>query len=140
MTAVGQRLMRKEIVKSLLYPSEIIAVPYLNKAIVTTRGRVFCGRISPIAEPGKVVIVQPDGRRIAVPDAEVDESRTIHASDMPEGLLEPLTSQQIQDLFAFLLADRQPLLALQPSEPAEPARTEVPPSPPEASPEGRAVR
>jgi putative heme-binding domain-containing protein len=110
--------MRKEIVNALLSPSEAVAVPYLTKTIVTAKGRVICGRISPIAEPGKVVIVPPDGQRIAVPDADVEESHTVYASDMPEGLLEPLTSQQIQDLFAFLLADHQPQLAQQPNRPA----------------------
>jgi len=139
LTTVGQRLMRKEIVQSLLSPSELIAAPYLNKAIVTTKGRVYCGRSSPIAEPGKVAIVQPDGRRIAVPTAEADESRTIHASDMPEGLLEPLTPQQVQDLFAFLLAERQPLLALQPGNSAKPGPTDAPPSPPEKPLDGHAV-
>jgi putative heme-binding domain-containing protein len=120
LTGVGQRLMRREIVRSLLYPSETIAAPYLSRTIVTTRGRVLSGRISPLTEPGKVVIVQPDARRIAVPHEEVDESQTIHASEMPEGLLESLTSQQIQDLFAFLLSGHEPQLARQPSEPKEP--------------------
>ncbi len=116
LTGLGQRLMRKEIVRSLLYPSEIMAVPYATKTIVTAQGRVFAGRISPISEPGKVVVVQPDGRRIAVADADVEESQTVHASDMPEGLLETLTAQQIKDLFAFLLAGHQPQLARQPDD------------------------
>ena len=73
--------MRKEGVKSILYPSEIIAVPYLNKAVVTTRGRVYCGRISPIVDPGRVAIVQPEGRRIAVPDAEGDRVTGVLASE-----------------------------------------------------------
>jgi putative heme-binding domain-containing protein len=132
--------MRKEIVKSILYPSEIIAVPYLNKAVVTTRGRVYCGRISPIVEPGRVAIVQPEGRRIAVPDAEVEESRTIHASDMPEGLLERLSSQEIQDLFAFLRADRQLELALQPTSNPQPPRREASQGKPKAPAESPAVR
>jgi len=116
LTGVGRRLMRKEIVKSLLYPAEMIALPYLSKTVVTTKGRILSGRISPIAEPGKTAIVQPDGQRVAVPDAEVEESRTSLVSDMPEGLLEPLTAKQIQDLFTFLLADHQPQLARQPQE------------------------
>lgn len=140
LTTISQRLMRKEIVKSISCPSEIIAVPYLNKAVVTTRGRVYCGRISPIVEPGKVAIVQPEGRRIAVPDADVEESRTIHASDMPEGLLERLSSQEIQDLFAFLLADRQLELALQPTSSSEPPRREAGQGKPKAPTESPAVR
>jgi hypothetical protein len=39
---------------------------------------------------------------------------------MPEGLLESLTSQQIQDLFAFVLSGHEPQLARQPSQPKEP--------------------
>jgi putative heme-binding domain-containing protein len=111
--------MRKEIVQSLLHPSEIVAVPYLTKNVITTRGRIASGRISPLLEPGKVVVVQSDGQRIAVPQEQVDEARAIHVSDMPEGLLESLTSQEIQDLFAFLLADHVPQLARQPAAPAE---------------------
>jgi len=119
LTGVSQRLMRKEIVQSLLHPSEIVAVPYLTKNVITTRGRIASGRISPLLEPGKVVVVQSDGQRIAVPQEQVDEARAIHVSDMPEGLLESLTSQEIQDLFAFLLADHVPQLARQPAAPAE---------------------
>jgi putative heme-binding domain-containing protein len=129
LTGVGQRLMRREIVSSLLYPSEIIAAPYLSRTIVTTRGRILSGRISPLMEPGKVVLVQPDAQRLAVPQEEVDESQAIHASEMPEGLLESLTSQQIQDLFAFLLSGHAPQLARQPSQPKEPDADGTPAEP-----------
>jgi len=119
LTDVGRRMMRKEVAQSLLYPSEVVAAPYLTKTVITARGRIASGRISPLMEPGKVVLVQPDGRRVAVPQEEVDEARAIHVSDMPEGLLEPLTSQEIQDLFAFLLARDVHQLARQPAAPAE---------------------
>lgn len=118
LTGVAQRLMRKEIVQSLLHPSEVVAVPYLTKTVVTKQGRVLSGRISPLKEPGKVVIVQPDGQRVGVPRDEVEQARAVHVSDMPEGLLEPLTAQEVQDLFAFLLAGQAPQLARQPEGPA----------------------
>jgi putative heme-binding domain-containing protein len=132
LTSVGHRLMRKEIVKSLLYPSDVVAVPYLTKIVITTRGRVLSGRISPLTEPGAVVLVQPDAQRVAVPVADVDETRAIHVSDMPEGLLEPLSAQDIRDLFAFLLAGHEPLLARQTAAPVEPETNENLPQPPES--------
>ena len=125
LTGLGQRLMRREVLRSLLYPSESIAVPYLNKTIVTTRGRIVSGRISPLMEAGNVAVVQPDGQRVAVPQEQVDEARTIRASEMPEGLLEPLTAQQIQDLFAFLLSGTEPQLASRPGTAAPEAATEA---------------
>lgn len=123
LTGVAQRLMRKEIVQSLLHPSEVVAVPYLTNTGITTPGRVLSGRTNPRQEPGKVV-VQPDGQRVSLPQEGVNQAPAVQVSAMPEGLLEPLTAQEVQDLFAFLLASQAPQLARQPE--ASASETQAP--------------
>jgi putative heme-binding domain-containing protein len=68
--------------------------------VATRDGRLVAGILreqSPAA-----LVVQTASERITLPRDDVEAIKTSKTSMMPEGQLEPLTSQEIRDLFAYL--------------------------------------
>ncbi|MCY2994155.1 MAG: HEAT repeat domain-containing protein [Planctomycetota bacterium] len=101
LTTVSKRLMRKEIIESVLYPSHMIPSDHTTKTVITASGRVVSGMVN-VTSTGDALVRQSDGTEVTVLQSEVDEIRLNRASDMPTGLLDSLTFQEVTDLFVFL--------------------------------------
>lgn len=70
-------------------------------------GRVVTGFL--VAEDDRVVVLRgADGRNEVLARDELEEFKGVPQSVMPDGLLDPLTDQQVRDLFAYLRST-QPL-------------------------------
>jgi hypothetical protein len=54
--------------------------------------------------PDAVVVLQSDGQKLIIPKDQIEETVPSKLSSMPQGLLDPLTIQEIADLFAFLMS------------------------------------
>lgn len=50
-----------------------------------------------------MTVLQSDGGKETLPADEIEEIELSKTSTMPEGLLNPLTLEQVADLFAFLM-------------------------------------
>ena len=74
---------------------------YASKSVQRNDGRVLWGIVAQQAD-GSVSVLQSDGTRTVVPKEEIDSISPIKKSVMPEGLLNPLTLEEIADLFAYL--------------------------------------
>ena len=48
-----------------------------------------------------LVLLASDGTKVTIPKADVEEQKASTLSVMPEGLLDPLTLQEIADLLAL---------------------------------------
>ena len=92
---------------NVVNPSIAIREGYENYVVFTEDGRTINGFISD-QDSQVVVIKSVDAQSTIVPRQEIDEMMAIKRSVMPEGILQPLTTQQIRDLFAYLRAT-QPL-------------------------------
>ncbi|HZZ74243.1 MAG TPA: HEAT repeat domain-containing protein [Pirellulales bacterium] len=101
LTTVTQRFQTKEIIESVLFPSQVIADRYQSKSIVMKDGRIFAGLVSPQGDDS-VTIMQSDLQKITVSKDEIDTMATSKKSAMPEGLFNKLTLEEIADLFAYL--------------------------------------
>ena len=109
LTSVSRRFSRRDLLKSIIHPSQVIADNYRSLKIVTTDGEVFVGQVglggdyrSPIlrlatdpTQPLKTVEIQK---------SQIDIQQTSATSWMPEGLLNTLTGQEILDLLAYIEA------------------------------------
>jgi putative heme-binding domain-containing protein len=102
LTAVGKRFTRREILESIYYPSHVISDQYTSKTVVTNDGRQFSGLVGAGAA-GEIVVLQASGEKVTIRNSDIDEVIATRLSAMPENLLEPLTQEEIVDLFAFLL-------------------------------------
>jgi putative heme-binding domain-containing protein len=102
LTTVAQRFQRKEILESIVYPSHTISDQYASRVVVAG-GKSYAGLVTDRGAAG-VTVLLPTGKKIDVPKAEIDDIQPSNVSAMPAGLLNPLTLDQVADLFAFLTA------------------------------------
>ncbi len=68
-------------------------------------GRVLNGIV--VAETAQTLTVQTAEARLTFPLADVESRKKSPLSLMPDGLLQPLTAEQVRDLIAYLMTDRQ---------------------------------
>lgn len=101
LSSVGQRFQRKEILESIVFPSQVISDQYASKNVVTTGGLTYTGLVAPSGDEA-VTVLQSSGEKITVRKEEIDEIQPSKKSAMPEGLLDQLSLDEIADLFAYL--------------------------------------
>jgi putative heme-binding domain-containing protein len=101
LTTVSQRFQKKEILESILFPSQVISDQYASKSVQRIDGRVVWGIVAPQAD-GSVSVLQSDGTKVLVSKDDIDSISPIKKSVMPEGLFNPLSLEEIADLFAYL--------------------------------------
>ena len=101
LTSVGRRFHQKEILESILFPSQVISDQYASQKIRTTEGRVYVGIVAPAAGDS-VFVLQADGEKIEIAKSDIEEQMPSRESSMPSGSLDKLTLKEIADLFAYL--------------------------------------
>jgi putative membrane-bound dehydrogenase-like protein len=106
LTAFKRDDLRRMLV-NVLDPSIEIREGYENHAVLTADGRALSGFIED-QDAQVLVLKAADGQRTVIKRDEIEETRALPTSVMPEGLLKQLSNQQIRDLFAYLRAT-QPL-------------------------------
>ena len=101
LTTLSQRFQRKEVLESIVFPSHVVSDQY-QSYMVLANGRAYTGIITKHPD-GSVTVLQSDGGKETLPADEIEEIELSKTSTMPEGLLNPLTLEQVADLFAFLM-------------------------------------
>jgi putative heme-binding domain-containing protein len=102
LSSVSQRFQRKEVLESIVYPSQVVSDQYASRTVVAN-GRTYNGIAAKDAQ-GNVTIAQSDGQKVQLAAADIESMSASKQSVMPEGLLNPLTLDQVADLFAYLMA------------------------------------
>jgi putative heme-binding domain-containing protein len=101
LTQIADRMQRKQSLRAIMFPSEIVPDQYLTYSIITTDGRTFTGIIGK-AEGNNVAVLQADGTKVTIDRKEIEESLLRKESAMPQGTLDRLSKQEIADLFAYM--------------------------------------
>jgi putative heme-binding domain-containing protein len=101
LTTVSQRFQKREILEAILHPSQVISDQYASRTLTLADGRSVTGMVAP-QQDGSFVVLQSDGNKVNVTKEEIAEVEPSRKSSMPEGLLNPLTLEEIADLFAYL--------------------------------------
>ena len=97
---MSKRFKRDYILESILDPSKVISDQYRSSTIITTKGVTLSGLAAPQGDT--VTVLQSDGSKIMLQKKDIEQQIASLVSVMPEKLLDPLTKQEIADLFAFL--------------------------------------
>jgi putative membrane-bound dehydrogenase-like protein len=103
LTTLSKRFKRVDVLDSIIYPSKVISDQYRSTTIETKKGQQFTGLVAPMN--GMLVVLLTDGTKVTLKEDDVAERYASLVSVMPEKLLDPLTKQEIADLFAFLESD-----------------------------------
>ena len=94
-------------VQHIVAPSVSVREGYVNYLVRTKGGRTLTGFITD-RSGGAVTLQAPSGRETTVAKGEIAEMQALKQSVMPEGLLEPLSKQEVRDLFAYLESQEPP--------------------------------
>jgi len=101
LSTVSRRFQRKEILESILFPSQVISDQYSSRTVVSTDGRVRTG-IAARLDASTIILLMADGTKMEMGVDQIEQIRPAKTSIMPEGLLNTLSLDQVADLFAFL--------------------------------------
>jgi len=115
LTTLANRFTRKEILQSILYPSHTISSQYVSQNVLLNDGRQILGIVAPGGE-GEKIVLNSDGEKIPIREADIDEITPSKISSMPEGAFKELTLQEIADLFAYVTTDSTQAVAQKPAE------------------------
>jgi putative heme-binding domain-containing protein len=102
-SAVGGRFSTQYLLESLIEPSKAISDQYLGAVIQTDDGRVVTGRV--IDEDARVLRVRanPFSEEVVEVAKDAIESREpARVSEMPQGLVNVLSKDEVLDLIAYL--------------------------------------
>ena len=108
-TAVGNRFDAQYLLESLLVPSKVVSDRFLNEVIKMEDGVIHTGRV--VYNDGKLLRIRKDPFTQTVSDLAVNKIATrklVETSEMPEGLLNVLTEDEILDLIAYLSTGGNP--------------------------------
>ncbi|MGE3405227.1 MAG: HEAT repeat domain-containing protein [Pirellulales bacterium] len=101
LTTISRRFQTKEILESVLFPSQVVSDQYATKSVETTKGETIVGLVSP-AGADAIVVLQSNAEKVTIAKEDISEIMPIKKSAMPEGLFNSLTVEEIADLFEYL--------------------------------------
>ena len=96
-----------ELLESIVLPSKVITEGYAATEIETKSGDAISGRVE--REDDRVVVIRPPlaTETVAVEKSQIRERTLSKTSNMPSGMLNTLTENQVLDLLAYLLSDSE---------------------------------
>ncbi|MBS0264489.1 MAG: c-type cytochrome [Planctomycetes bacterium] len=108
-TGVGGRFDARYILEALIEPSKVISDQYVNSVFELKDGRVVTGRVINKVGDKLSVRTDPFARELT----EIDKGDILHSepskiSEMPQGLINVLTPEEILDLVAYLRSGGDP--------------------------------
>jgi putative membrane-bound dehydrogenase-like protein len=96
------------ILENVLDPSASVGKDHTLTTVGTKDGRLVAGILR--EQTPSALVIQTATERITLPRDDVEEIKSSNISMMPEGQLEPLSPEEVRDLFAYLAAT-QPVAA-----------------------------
>jgi putative membrane-bound dehydrogenase-like protein len=101
----GNRKNLDYLLSNIVDPSAVVSKDFLMSVIVLTDGRVVNGIV--VGETDAAITVQTAQTKQAIAKNEIEARSPSKQSLMPDGLLQPMSSAEIADLFAYLTSDTQ---------------------------------
>jgi putative membrane-bound dehydrogenase-like protein len=95
-----QRGNLRYLLENITDPSAQVAENFRMSILLLVDGRVINGVV--VQQSAATVTVQTPTERLTIPAEDIEAQRMSNLSMMPDQLLEPLSAQEVRDLFAFL--------------------------------------
>lgn len=108
---IGDSYPRRELIRSVLEPSSVIAVGYGTTIVETKSDETFTGIIKQ-ATADSVDLMGADGRLVHIPTANILAQHGSNLSLMPEGLQRGMSREEFTDVIEYLVNLKERLSAL----------------------------
>ena len=106
LSAIGDKLGRRELIEAVLEPNAAIAVGYESTLVETVSGETYYGVVK-VADAAVIELMGADRVRVRRTRADVKSMRPSPTSLMPENLHTALTAQEFTDLIDYLASQKQ---------------------------------
>jgi putative heme-binding domain-containing protein len=110
LTSVGQRFTVRDVLDSILHPSNAISDQYQLMTFSLKNGEMVSGRVHSKDSQKTTIapnVTKPSQLR-TISNSEIKEVTPLPVSTMPPGLLTALNEDEVLDLIAYLMAGGQP--------------------------------
>lgn len=106
LSAVAGRFSARDLLESIVVPSKTISDQYAAITVLTKDGRTVTGRVANLSGDALNIVenMLDPGNMTNVRRGDIEEMAVSPVSMMPQGLLNTLQQDEIQDLLAYLLA------------------------------------
>ena len=103
LTSVGNRFDTRYLVEALIQPSKVISDQYRQHVMITSDGRVLTGRVVSQDEQTTTIRTDPlSTGETTLRNDEIISRKPSPVSEMPTGLVNVLTKEEILDLIAYM--------------------------------------
>src|SRR5262249_7652079 len=101
LSAIGAIRTERDLIESILFPSNTLARDYEAHGVETADGQSLVGVIRK-SLPDTILVADATGQEHTVPRSQIVAMQTLPTSLMPNGLDRTLSEQELLDLVAFL--------------------------------------
>ncbi|PQO43292.1 c-type cytochrome [Blastopirellula marina] len=109
LTGVGNRFAPLYVLEAMIVPSKVVSDQYVNTIFQTDTGDILVGRIISETDDEYQIRTGPFAKELTVVKKdEVEGMKHSPLSEMPTGLLNTLTQEEILDLIAYLRSGGNP--------------------------------
>lgn len=101
LTSLATRYSRRETLEAILHPHDVIPPQYRSTTVEIEDGRVLTGLKADNGD-GTITILENSGHKTRIARAEIAVEKPADSSSMPAGLIDRLSRDEVNDLFAYL--------------------------------------
>ncbi|WP_149495658.1 PQQ-dependent sugar dehydrogenase [Roseiconus lacunae] len=103
LTGISAKQTPRELLVSMIRPSEKIEDRYRSQQILTSEGQLFVGIVTK-EDTESIALVDSSGTSITIAKDDIEQSQRSNKSAMPDQLLAGMTAQQAADLLAYIVS------------------------------------
>ena len=101
----GNRRNLDYLLENLLDPSSLVAADFRMTVFQLADGQTVSGVV--VEQTDKTLTIQTQKERVIIPQSDIVRSKRSALSLMPDGLLTPLSEEQVRDLVGYLMSSQQ---------------------------------
>lgn len=93
------------LLENIVDPSAVVTADFRLQILVLNDGRIFSGLVT--AKTDRTLTLRTATESVTIDREDVEEQRSAPLSLMPDNQLQPMTDEQLRDLFAYLMGRTQ---------------------------------
>lgn len=104
LSTAGKKFSLNDLVDAIVDPSRVISDQYGSHQIVTADGEILVGRAVQIGAQWHLYKPDPNAKPVVLEQDDIESMMPSKQSQMPDGLIDTLNSEELRDLIAYILA------------------------------------
>ncbi len=108
LSTAGKKFSLPDMMDAIIEPSKAISDQYGSQQVLTSDGTVLIGRVVEIASQTFVYTADPDAKPIVLEKDDIDKIQPSPVSQMPAGLIDTLSAEELRDLTAYIMSAGDP--------------------------------